>query len=320
MEQAAASPLGATYDILHQHSLWLAHSRVTSGWRATFKRPTIVAPHGTLEEYILKRSVWKKRFASLAYQAKNLRLASCLHALSATEVVNIRDYGLRNPVAIIPNGISDVWLASSGDASRFRIKYSISSGKRVLLFLSRIHPKKGVPLLFEAMSSARSQLNDWHLVIAGPDERGHRAELEALSYRLGIEDMIQFVGPLFDEEKRDAFAVADVFVLPTLSEGSPISVLEALGAGVPVLTTYGTPWQELQTFRCGWWVEISVAAIQKALLEAAQNPRGELAAMGLRGQALVAEKYTWPRVAEKSLALYQWLLGRGEQPDFVVTE
>lgn len=320
LERQALSRVGRDVDILHQHSIWMANSRVTNRWRATFGRPTVVAPHGTLEEYALRRSAWKKWLASLWYEAKNLRLASCLHTASKAGGMSLRNYGLRNPIAVIPNGIPDTWIRSFGDADRFCDRHSVPPDKRLLLFLSRLHPIKGLPILFEAMALIRQQLADWYLVIAGPDEMGHRRELQLLSERLGIPDLIQFVGPLFGSEKRDALAATDVFILPTHSEDFAIIIVEALGAGVPVLTTRGAPWEELCDHRCGWWVDVSTSAIRDALLDAIQRPKDELVEMGQRGKTLVARKYTWSQVARKSLMLYEWLLGVGDRPDFVITD
>ena len=320
MEQVAISPRGAAYDILHQHGIWMANSRVTNRWRAAFGRPTVVAPHGALKAYALRRSAWKKRLAALAYEKKNLRAASCLQATSFAEATSLRRYGLNNPIAIIPDGIPETWIQGGGNADRFRSKFSIPPDRRLLLFLSRIHPIKGLPLLFEAIAPIRRQLTGWHLVVAGPDERGHRHELALILERLEIGDVVQFVGPLFGSDKRDAFAAADLFVLPTHSENFALVVAEALGAGVPVLTTRGAPWEELQTYRCGWWVEVNTEAIRDSLSEAIQHPGETLRAMGQRGKTLVAERYTWPLVAQRSLMLYQWLSGRAQRPDFVITD
>lgn len=318
-ERMACSDTGARFDILHQHGIWMANSRITNLWRGAFQRPTVISPHGTLNEYAWRRSRWKKWLAWQGYEGRNLRLASCLHT-AETDVLNFRMRGLRNPIASIPNGISSEWLSSIGDAERFRQQYAIPPGRRLLLFLSRLHPIKGLPLLFEALASMHQSIGDWCLVVAGPDEVGHRRELELLSERLQIGDCVQFVGPLSGVDKRDAFAAADLFVLPTHTENFGIVVVEALGAGVPVLTTHGAPWQELQTNRCGWWVDVSARAIQGALQNAVQQSKGELAAMGQRGKILVSQKYTWEQAAWKSFQLYDWLLQRGKRPDFVTID
>jgi glycosyltransferase involved in cell wall biosynthesis len=319
-ERLSSSMVGGDYSVVHQHGIWMANSRVSNRWRATFGRPTLIAPQGALEAGVLKRSASKKHLASLWYENEHLRSASCLQATAAAEVVSFRNYGLTKPIAVIPNGIPDSWLNSLGDSNRFLNRYNLPSDKRLLLFLSRIHPKKGLPLLFEALARIRDEMSDWYLVIAGPDELGHRHELELLAAKLDIKDMLCFVGPLFGDQKRDAFAAAELFVLPTYSEGAPIAILEALGAGVPVITTYGAPWEELETYSCGWWVDIKVDSILNALIDATRRSSYELAAMGLRGKSLLREKYTWTQVSQKLQLLYEWLLGRTKQPDFVIMD
>lgn len=320
MEQAVVSS-GAVYDVLHQHSIWLAISRVTSRWRSAFQRPTIIAPHGTLEEFTLKISSWKKKLALLAYEMNNLKGATCLHATSDREALSFRRFGLKNPVAVIPNGISKDWLRSEGYGALFRNRLSIPSDKRLLFFLSRLHPKKGLPLLLDAIAQLRASLTEWLVVIAGfEDPPGYQLELEQMAVKLGITDKIVFSGGLFGQEKRDAFAAADLFVLPTHSDNFAIVIAEALAAGVPVVTTYGAPWEELQTHRCGWWVDVNVDAIREAIQDAIHRPQQELKEMGQRGRVLVEQQYTWKSVAEQTVQLYDWLLGQGQQPSFVIKE
>jgi glycosyltransferase involved in cell wall biosynthesis len=321
MEQAAMAAKGKCYDVLHQHSIWLAISRVTNRWRTAFSRPTVVAPHGTLEEYTIKISRLKKKLALIAYEMANLRNAACLHATSSHEAMSFRRFGLKNPIAVIPNGVPEESLRNKGDSARFRAKFSIPSKSRLLFFLSRLHPQKGLPLLFEAIAQLLPSLSEWFLIIAGfEDKPGYQQELKRLAVKLGIVEKIIFVGPLFGQDKQDASAAADLFVLPTHSENFGIVIAEALAAGVPVLTTRGTPWEELQTHKCGWWVDVSVEAIRDALLDVIHRPRQELAEMGQRGKQLVAAKYTWPEVTKRTIDLYNWLLGRGDQPDFVILD
>lgn len=319
-ERAIRSRHTPAYDILHQHGIWMANSRLTCQWRAATGRPTIIAPHGTLEPYALRRSAWKKRLVALLYESNNLQSASCLHATAESEVVSFRDWGLRNPIAIIPNGVPEEWIRGKGDPCRFRIRHGISPEKRLLLFLSRLHPKKGLPLLLEAMARVEAELMEWSLIIAGPDEAGHQAELQAIIENLNLQNKVQFVGPLFGDDKRDAFAAADLFVLTTQSENFAIVVAEALASGLPVLTTHGAPWQELETNNCGWWIETNVNAIARALLEVRASVKSELVAMGQRGKDLVAKRYVWAASAQKSLELYTWLLGQNARPEYVIID
>jgi glycosyltransferase involved in cell wall biosynthesis len=320
MEKSAVNAAASNYDLIHQHSIWLAVSRITNRWRSKYDRPTVISPHGTLEDFCLKRSNWKKQLALIAYEMKNLKSATCLQATAVQEAASFRRFGLTNPIAIIPNGISADWLQCDGDMQKFRDRFSISSERRLILFLSRIHPVKGLPMLFEALAQLSNRLSDWLLVIAGPDESGHQHALEQQIEKLGLSSRVVFVGPLRGAEKRDAFAAADIFVLPTHSENFGIVIAEALGAGVPVITTRGAPWADLQTYKCGWWVDVTIDAIREALLEATQSPKSELVVMGHRGRMLVSEKYTWPKVAEQSLQLYKWLLGQESRPGFVITD
>jgi glycosyltransferase involved in cell wall biosynthesis len=318
MEYAARNGVAQEFDLVHQHGIWMANSRVTNRWRKTWRRPTVLAPHGTLETYALNISRWKKQLATLMYEAQNLRRATCLHACSASEARSFRQYGLMQPIAVIPNGVSDSWLLSTSDAERFRKELGIERARRILLFLSRIHPIKGLSLLFEAMAQLRFELGDWLLVIDGTDEIGHRLELEQLAQRLGITQWVLFIGPLFGERKRDAFGAAEVFVLPTHSENFGLVIAEALGVGLPVLTTRGAPWEELIDRRCGWWTEIQSDALGDALAQVMRLPAAELAAMGARGRELVATRYMWRNSAEKTIRLYYWILAKGTQPEFVV--
>ncbi len=318
LERHLIGESGSGFDVVHQHGIWQALSRGTQRWHARFDRPTIVAPHGSLHEHALRRSRLKKRIARWLYEDSNLAAASCLHATAPAEAEAFRRYGLVNPIAIIPPGIPDQWTDTVGDAERFRAAFDLPADRRIRLFLSRIHPLKGLPLLFEALGQMRREMSDTILAIAGYEQVGHGDELRQLAAHLGIVDNIRFVGPLFGASKRDALAASDFFVLPTYTEGYSLAIAEALGAGVPVLTTYGAPWEELVTHRCGWWVPIESGAIREALTEALRVSSSERAAMGQRGRDLVRERHTWSRQAARSIALYEWLAGRGDRPDFVV--
>ena len=308
------------FDVVHQHGIWLAQSLCTSLCRSRRGWPTIVAPHGSLDPYALRRSRWKKWLALRAYEGRNLRSASCLHALSEAESASFRAFGLRNRVASIANGISAEWLDGSGCAERFRESIGLPRGTRVLLYLSRIHPKKGLPMLLDALHLLGDGFpREWMLVIAGPDEAGHQADIERQAIELGLDRSVRFVGPVYERRKRDAFAAADLFVLPSHSEGAPIVILEALGAGVPVIATRASPWRELGSESCGWWVEVSAEGLAAALSDALSRRKPDLAAMGANGRRLVVEKYTWRAVAAQTLDLYSDLLGEAPRAGTVAS-
>jgi len=318
MEKVAAGPEGQGIAVLHQHGVWTILSHVTVRWRKAHRKPTVIAAHGSLDDYALRRSQWKKWLALAVYERDNLRSATCLHALSETELANYREFGLRNPVAIIPNGISESWLDARSDPAAFRRRFALLAESRILLYVSRITPKKGLPMLIEALHRVRDLPGLWCLVIAGVDQFEHESEVRSLVERLGLNRWVVFAGPIFGQEKRDAFAAADIFVLPSHSEGAPLVILEALGAGVPVLTTKASPWRQLVTRDCGWWTETSADAIEAALRDALSRPSRELVEMGRRGRELVRGEYTWTKMADRTIELYEWLLGQRSQPSFVV--
>lgn len=313
-----AAPAAARFAVLHQHGMWTGVSRFCNRWRSAWRRPTVVAPHGSLAAVALQRSRWKKWLALRAYQRSNLTGAACLHALSETEAQQCRDFGLRGPVAVIPNGVSRAWLESTGAGERFRRHFGLPDDRRLALFLGRVTPIKGLSRLIDAVASCTTQRSDWLVLIAGPDEFGHLDELRGQVARLQLEAWVRFVGPLYDPLRRDAFAAASLFLLPSYSEASPIAAYEAMGAGLPLLTTTAAPFPTLGERGCGWWAPNDTPGIAAALAEALARPPQELAAMGGRARELVETTYTWEIAARKTLALYHWLLGEAPQPPFVL--
>jgi len=307
----------AENDLVHQHGIWPLHGFYVNSWRNRNGKPYIIAPQGALSRYSFTTSVLRKKLAWAVYQKRNVQESACIHAVGPLEMQEAREAGYKGPVALIPNGISERWLSSSGSGERFRKAHGLPADKRIALFLSRITPKKGLPFMIESMASLRKDLGDWLFVIVGMDEFGHQRELTELAARLGVAELVRFFTPIFDQDKRDAYAAADLFILPSLSEGAPSVVLEALGARVPVITTHGCPWEELKQHSCGWWTSPNTMGIQQALQEAIRLDRRELRQMGDRGYELMRLKYSWSELGQRSLRLYDWLLHGGNAPDFV---
>ena len=253
-----------------------------------------------LEPWARRHRRWKKTLAWAAFQRRDLHAAAALHATAASEASHLRDLGLRQPIAVIPNGVTVPEDTAAHDNEERGLP-------RRALFLSRLHPKKGLPLLLDAWAAVAP--SRWELVIAGPDEGGHLADLEGQVERLGLQG-VHFKGPVPDTEKWDLYRSSDLFVLPTYSENFGVVVAEALAAGVPVLTTTGAPWSDLVDRRCGWWVGPALEPLRDALQVATGASDTERCAMGLRGRALVEEHYAWGSIAEHMLEVYEWLLGR----------
>jgi glycosyltransferase involved in cell wall biosynthesis len=266
-----------------------------------------------LEPWALNHHGWKKKAAWHLYQKRILRQASLLHATSEMEADNLRALGLDAPIAVIPNGVPlpRTWKASaSGDGA--------ADAPRRALFLSRVHPKKGLMPLVDAWADVRP--DGWELVIAGPSEGGHRAEVEERVGEHGLEDAVRFTGPIPDADKWDLYRASDLFVLPTFSENFGVVVAEALASGIPAITTTGAPWHELDTHDCGWWIDPGAAPLADALADATSRSDDDRRAMGRRGRALVEDRYSWEHVAAQMAEAYRWLVHDAPRPDTIRME
>jgi poly(glycerol-phosphate) alpha-glucosyltransferase len=275
-----------------------------------------------LDPWAVKNSAWKKKIVGFLYENKHLRQAACIHALCMSEYEAVRAFGLKNPVAVIPNGVDLPELEEKHpEVDWFQ---NIKDGKKVLLFLGRLHPKKGLVNLLHGWAKAEKlapgKTKPWQLVIAGWEQGGHRAELERLAADLGVEHDVHCIGPQFDEQKQATLARADAFVLPSLSEGLPMAVLEAWSYGLPVVMTRQCNLPE--GFACGAALETEPEPdrIAESLLDLFSMSDTERTAMGRQGRELVKENYSWDRIGHEMAAVYKWMLGGGVAPSCVVME
>lgn len=295
--------------VIHSHGLWAPANHLASRAAHRYGIPLVVHPRGMLEPWALGHKAWKKRIGMALFQRQDLDAARVLIATSSQEYDNIRKQGLRQPVALIPNGV-DLVPPRAGIGRPPEQRERVRSA----LFLSRVHPKKGLLNLVQAW--ARLSPRGWRLRIAGPDEGGHLAEVMALARQLGIAESIDYAGEVDGERKFDTYEDADLFVLPTFSENFGVVVAEALAHGVPVITTRGAPWADLKAQRCGWWIDIGVEPLVDALRTAMALGDEERRAMGERGREYV-RRYDWSAIARDTVAVYSWILGRGPLPECV---
>ncbi len=299
------------FDLFHGHGIWhpsVHQMAVVANYRS---KPYIISPRGMLEPWSLRQKHLKKQVALLLYQHKDLAGAACLHATAPMEAANLRALGLHNPIAVIPNGIP---------LEEFPLKDSRAPvGKRQLLFLSRLHPKKGLELLLQAWAGLpQNMAKAWELRIAGNGEETYVKQLQRVAAALGCGETVTFMGPLYGEAKVNAYQEASLFVLPTYSENFGIVVAEALACGTPVITTRGAPWEDLEKHHCGWWIPTGLPALQACLQAAMALPEPVLRDMGHKGRQLVEHNYSMASVARQMQQVYDWLLGQGPQPAFVL--
>lgn len=316
--QLLPAMLEADLDVLSTHGLWKYCSVASLRWNRRMARPYIVHPHGMLESWALQNAAWKKRIAALLYENRHLRGAACLRALCEAEAQSIRAYGMRNPICVIPNGVD---LADLSETPALQVQ-PFAEGRKVLLYLGRLHPKKNVSNLIRAwkqiLNSHPSKQASWVLAIAGWSQRGYEAELRQLTTDLGLLSSVIFLGPRFGTEKNECYRACAAFIMPSLSEGLPMTVLEAWAHAKPVLMTPECNLSE--GFAAGAALQIGTAPeeIAAGLEQMIEMSDDDLRAMGNRGRNLVETKFSWPRIGERMRSVYEWVLGGGPVPEVIV--
>lgn len=327
-------------DIAHVHALWIYPSLVGYRWHLRTGRPLMYTAHGMLDSWAVRNSGWKKQFVRMLWEDKAHQSAACIQVNSDQEYRTVREYGLRKPICVIPNGI-DIPSKVEGGKSK-------ESDRKTLLYLGRLHPKKNLGALLEAwaqsqISAVSSQVwQEWRLVIAGWDQAGYERELRRMkdewsdwderyrrgaamvaeasgmrAYQLGLADSVSFVGPKFGEEKAEVYRNADAFILPSLSEGLPMVVLEAWAYGKPVVMSPECNLPEGFAAEAGLQIGTTPDAIAAGINQLMEMSDRDRQAMGARGRALVKEKFSWPKIGEQMRAVYQWVLGGGTPPECI---
>lgn len=294
-------------DVIHNHSLWsminIAAGLIVPGGKAKL----VTSPRGTLSSYALSRSSGYKSIL-WPLQRSALARADMLHATSEMEINEIRSLGFHAPIVLLPNGVD----LPSFSRTNIRRKKEF----RTLLFLSRLHPKKGLDRLLQAWLLLQSKHPTWRLVIAGQGEHKHVIEIHELAEKLGLERVF-FTGPVYGKFKSEEYFSADLFVLPTHSENFGMVVAEALAHGCPVVVSRGAPWESIERVGCGWWVDNDVPTLFSTLDFALNLPANQLAHMGELGKLWVEREFGWSSIGGKMDMAYRWLVGGGDCPSWV---
>ncbi len=313
--------LRADLDLLHLHGLWMYPALAARNWGRITGRPQLISTHGMLDAWAIEQSAVRKQLIGACFQGAHLSGADCLHALGEEERVGIRAFGLKNPICVIPNGVAP----ARGHAERLSTPWdeALTQGKSTLIFLGRLHRKKGVHILidavFELATSGRWDSN-WRIIIAGWDDSRYGRSLRAKVVAYSLENIVFFVGPLFDERKAAAFACVDGMILPSLSEGQPLAVLEAWSYGLPVIMTRNCNLSQGFDAAAAIRADANTAGVKQALETFFQLDADERAAMGERGRELVRHRYSWPLIAERLGGVYAWLLGEADMPTDVTMD
>jgi poly(glycerol-phosphate) alpha-glucosyltransferase len=263
----------------------------------------MVSAHGMLDSWALNNSAWKKRLARMLFENRHLKNATTLHALCDSEREAIASAGIDTPVVVLPNGV-DQPRPVIGQAEW---RHELGSDAKILLFLGRITPKKQVAELIRAWIAEREPRSPWHLVLAGPVDASYRQSLDEIIEASEAGKHVYMAGPVFGKDRDLAYASADAFVLPSLSEGLPMAALEAFAAGLPALLTPQCNLPEAFAARCALRMEADGASIRAGLRRLFDMDEGARLAMGARARHLAADRFNWAAIAQRFGALYSTL-------------
>ena len=282
-------------DVVHVNCCWTPDCAKIQRLAQRMGYKVVLTPHGMLEPWIIQRHYWTRKFPALMlYQKAAVRKANCIHATADSERDNLLKLGYNSNIKVVRLGI---------DADGIEMKRSWKRTKQIL-FLSRVHPKKGVNYLVEAAAILREQLKGWRIIIAGEGEADYIVHFKMQIHEEGLDDIVQLVGGVYGDEKWRLFQTSDFFVLPTHSENFGLAIAESLASGTPVITTVGTPWSDLNDAHAGAWIEIGTQPLVETLRQFIALSEVELEQMGRNGRKLIETKYSAKVMAEEMKNIY----------------
>ena len=286
-------------DVVHINTCWLPVCSFLQKWTQQKKYKVMVSPHGMLEPWIINRNYWTKKLpAILLFQRSAIQKAELIHATAESEKANLQKLGWNSHIEVVVNGM---------DVQNIGLKNSWKKRKKIL-FLSRVHPKKGIEIFLEAITLAKANLGGYEIIIAGEGEESYVNVLKQKAEKTGISSIINFVGGVYGDDKWKYYQDSDFFVLPTYSENFGLVIAEALASGTPVITTQGTPWKDLEEYQCGNWIDLNVDNLVKTMEKFLSFISEDLETMGKNGRKLIEDRYGNREMALKMNNLYSKLV------------
>lgn len=289
--------------ILHLHGVWepmlLAAARTARGAGV----PYALTPHGMLDPWSLSQGRLKKRLALLLAYRHMINHAAFLHALNADEETLLKPLGFRSPVQVIPNGVFIEEVEPLPKAGVFREMHTELSNAPFILFLSRLHYKKGLDYLADAFERVAAKDSSIRLVVAGPDGGAQDDFVQQIA-QAGLSDRVHVIGPIYGPSKLGALVDASCFCLPSRQEGFSIAITEALACGVPVVISEACHFPEVAEAGAGEVVPLDADAVAQALLRIIGD-EALRRRMSQAGRELVRSRFTWPKIAVRMVQCYE---------------
>ena len=287
---------GSRFDAWVVNGLWQYQGLGASRAARRLGVPYFVYPHGMLDPWNRRAHPFrylKKALYWLLAERSTLAHARCLLFTSEAEAAGARRYlpapGWR--ALVVGNGIAPPPAVSAQEVDAFRARHGVAPGERVLLYLGRVHPKKGLDLLLEAFASL-DPASRHVVVIVGEGEPAYVERLKRLAQSRGIAARVRWTGPLYGQPKWAAFAAAELFVLPSHQENFAVAVVEALAAGTPVCTTTAVDIHEtIARYQAGIICADDPAALASALVRWQTLTPAEIGAHRPRARQCFAERF-----------------------------
>ena len=285
-------------DIVHVNCCWTPDCAMIQRLAQKRGYKVVLTPHGMLEPWIIKRHYWTRKVPALwLYQKAAMQRADCVQATAESERDNLLKLGYNSNIKVVRLGI---------DADGIEMKKSWKKTRQIL-FLSRVHVKKGINFLVEAADVLRNELQGYKILVAGEGNADYVEAMKRMICDRGLQDIVQLVGGVYGDEKWRLFQTSDFFVLPTHSENFGLAIAESLASGTPVITTVGTPWNDLNSSNAGAWIEIGTLPLVETLRRFLSFSDEELETMGRNGRKLIENKYSAKVMAEEMMGVYQSL-------------
>lgn len=293
------------YDLYHAQGIWQYPTYITAKTARKYNKPYIITPRGMLYPQALNVSKRKKQLFLKLFLLNDLNKAATVHVTCPEEMQHLRNLGVKSPIAVIPNpvNIPEISLISTPDKIR-------------LGYLGRVHPRKNIERLLYVWHKLKMDNINAELIIIGDGDKQYMNFLKTEKERLNLRNVV-FTGFLSGKAKENVLNLISYLIVPSDFENFGMIIPEALIKEIPVIASKGTPWEELNTHNCGWWVNNDTDTLVTIIEKAINIPESERRKMGKNGRNLVMENYSKEVVAQKMNSLYKWILNDKEKPGFV---